>query len=157
MISIVCFCALIIAHLSCVAFASFDLSGIRSASLNDALGHASSLEQQSTSSAKQIDISLYSRQVMVHGLLTQEKLQNANVLVVGNGVIADEVVKNLALMGIGTFTFLPEEESANRKHMHIEASGEGFLRPRNMSLRKFVVSLNPRCKVIHSDRPLVIF
>lgn len=48
-----------------------------------------------------IDVGLYSRQLLVYGKSAQHKMQNAHVLIVGEGHLASEVAKNLALSGIG--------------------------------------------------------
>jgi len=48
-----------------------------------------------------IDVGLYSRQLLVYGKSAQNKMQHAHVLIVGDGHLANEVAKNIALSGIG--------------------------------------------------------
>ncbi len=83
-----------------------------------------------------IDTQLYSRQLFVYGLSAQKSLLNANILVTGSGSLLEEVVKNLALAGVGRITLAVKE------------SNEQFSIKGNVaSLREYARSLNPNIKV----------
>eukprot|EP00602_Paraphysomonas_sp_CaronLab_P005915 CAMPEP_0185034766 /NCGR_PEP_ID=MMETSP1103-20130426/24902_1 /TAXON_ID=36769 /ORGANISM="Paraphysomonas bandaiensis, Strain Caron Lab Isolate" /LENGTH=1127 /DNA_ID=CAMNT_0027571547 /DNA_START=173 /DNA_END=3553 /DNA_ORIENTATION=- len=49
---------------------------------------------------------LYSRQLMVYGLSAHERMQRSHMAVVGSGLLAAEVAKNLALAGVGELTLV---------------------------------------------------
>lgn len=51
-----------------------------------------------------IDTGLYSRQLFVYGTDAQQLLSSASALVVGESPLVSEVVKNLALTGVGKLT-----------------------------------------------------
>lgn len=55
------------------------------------------------------EIALYDRQIRLWGMQVQEKLRQANVLLVGIKGLGSEVAKNLVLAGIGTLTVLDNE------------------------------------------------
>jgi hypothetical protein len=59
-----------------------------------------------TKTVEQVDSGLYSRQVLVLGITGQIAVRGAHVLVVGNSTLGSEVVKNLALAGVGKLTIV---------------------------------------------------
>lgn len=85
-----------------------------------------------------IDESFYSRQLFVYGKSAQEKMSQGTVLVVGQGLLIDEVVKNLALTGVGHL-LLAETSSTDPARLSIRGN--------ESSLLSYVKSLNPRVKV----------
>ena len=48
-----------------------------------------------------VDEQLYSRQLLVYGKSAQKRMQDAHVLVIGDSPLTAEIVKNLALAGLG--------------------------------------------------------
>jgi hypothetical protein len=76
--------------------------------------HASHLEKErekgltreDLQQVEQVDSGLYSRQLLVLGITGQIAVRGAHVLVVGNSTLGSEVVKNLALAGVGKLTIL---------------------------------------------------
>jgi molybdopterin/thiamine biosynthesis adenylyltransferase len=51
-----------------------------------------------------IDTDLYSRQLLVYGSSAQLRLTGSHIVVIGEGPLKSEVVKNLALAGVGEIT-----------------------------------------------------
>ncbi|RYH01480.1 hypothetical protein EON65_48360 [archaeon] len=90
--------------------------------------------------ADEIDESLYSRQLLVYGKTAQSRLQNAKVIVMGSNRVGEEVVKNLALTGVGHL-FLCELNST-RRNMSLPS-----LVSNETSLVAYASSLNPYIKV----------
>lgn len=83
-----------------------------------------------------IDESFYSRQLLVYGQSAQAKLANSKVLLVGKGGLLEEVVKNLALTGIGHLV-LSEDASSPMPSLTGNES----------SLVAYAKSLNPHIHV----------
>eukprot|EP01038_Epipyxis_sp_PR26KG_P011489 gene11489-15388_t len=61
---------------------------------------------QSINESQIIDSSLYSRQMLVYGQSAQIRLRDAHVIVLGNGAIANEIIKNLVLTGVGKLSIV---------------------------------------------------
>ncbi|KAK4106286.1 hypothetical protein N658DRAFT_482190 [Parathielavia hyrcaniae] len=55
------------------------------------------------------EIALYDRQIRLWGMKAQEKIRNANILLVTMKALANEIAKNLVLAGIGSLTILDSE------------------------------------------------
>ncbi|MCJ1416049.1 hypothetical protein MMC32_002384 [Xylographa parallela] len=55
------------------------------------------------------EIALYDRQIRLWGVRAQEKLRNANILLVGMKALANEIAKNLVLAGIGSLTVVDDQ------------------------------------------------
>ena len=55
------------------------------------------------------EIALYDRQIRLWGMAVQEKLRQANVLLIGIKGLGTEVAKNLVLAGVGVLTVLDHE------------------------------------------------
>jgi ubiquitin-like 1-activating enzyme E1 A len=55
------------------------------------------------------EIALYDRQIRLWGMKAQEKIRNANILLVTMKAMANEIAKNLVLAGIGSLTILDPE------------------------------------------------
>ena len=53
-----------------------------------------------------IDTALYSRQLFVYGESAQLALKSSTILVVGSGLLNNELVKNIALTGVGKIIFV---------------------------------------------------
>jgi ubiquitin-like 1-activating enzyme E1 A len=55
------------------------------------------------------EIALYDRQIRLWGMKAQEKIRNANILLITMRALANEIAKNLVLAGIGSITILDSE------------------------------------------------
>jgi len=51
------------------------------------------------------EIALYDRQIRLWGMQAQERLRNANILLVNIKALGNEIAKNLVLAGIGSIGF----------------------------------------------------
>lgn len=56
------------------------------------------------------EIALYDRQIRLWGVQAQEKIRNANILLIGMKGLGNEIAKNLVLAGVGTLTILDHEQ-----------------------------------------------
>lgn len=56
------------------------------------------------------EIALYDRQIRLWGLVAQNRMRNANVLVINVGAVANEVIKNIVLAGIGSLTIIDSHD-----------------------------------------------
>jgi hypothetical protein len=99
--------------------------------------------KEQTQSAPPVDSSLYSRQLLVYGESAQLKLRDAHVLVIGNASLASEVVKNLALSGIGSLSLRSESGSVQRQSRPSGNSITGH----NTSLLEYVQAINRNVQV----------
>lgn len=55
------------------------------------------------------EIALYDRQIRLWGMQAQERIRNANILLIGLKALGTEIAKNLVLAGVGTLTILDHE------------------------------------------------
>jgi len=55
------------------------------------------------------EIALYDRQIRLWGVKAQEKIRQANILLIGIKALGNEIAKNLVLAGVGTLTVLDHE------------------------------------------------
>lgn len=55
------------------------------------------------------EIALYDRQIRLWGMKAQEKIRNANILLITMKALGNEIAKNLVLAGIGSLTVLDPE------------------------------------------------
>jgi ubiquitin-activating enzyme E1 len=86
-----------------------------------------------------IDEQLYSRQIFVYGKSAQQSLSSSHVLVRGsNGPLAAEIIKNLALAGVGRLSIMKEFSSKDSSI----STPNGMLSG-DESLVDYVRSLNP--------------
>jgi hypothetical protein len=83
--------------------------------------------------------SFYSRQLMTYGRLAQEKISCSCIAVEPNGLIGEEVAKNIVLAGVGTVILTKESSLTNKKRRHSLTQ--------NSSLVNYLMDLNPRVKV----------
>lgn len=88
-----------------------------------------------------IDHQLYSRQLFVYGLTAQRKLMNSNILVCGSGPLAAEVVKNLAMAGVGTMTIIGGDGTGGAGATARGIKGE------DKDLSEYASALNPNLHV----------
>ncbi len=87
-----------------------------------------------------IDEQLYSRQISVFGKSAQQLLSIGRILVIGDGPIAAEVIKNLALTGVG-------EIHLNSVNNERKFKDKLDLLGSHHSLAQYAQSLNPAIKV----------
>ena len=59
-----------------------------------------------------VDEQLYSRQLLVYGKSAQKRMQDAHVLVIGDSPLTAEIVKNLALAGLGRISISGSDGSS---------------------------------------------
>lgn len=55
------------------------------------------------------EVALYDRQIRLWGMAAQERMRNAHVLIVSTKALANEVIKNLVLAGVGAVTLLDDQ------------------------------------------------
>ncbi|KAI9683099.1 MAG: hypothetical protein M1829_005890 [Trizodia sp. TS-e1964] len=55
------------------------------------------------------EIALYDRQIRLWGVLAQEKIRTAKILLISIKALANEIAKNLVLAGIGSLTIVDDE------------------------------------------------
>ncbi|KAL2125965.1 hypothetical protein VTI74DRAFT_2059 [Chaetomium olivicolor] len=55
------------------------------------------------------EIALYDRQIRLWGMKAQEKIRNANILLITMRALANEIAKNLVLAGVGSITILDSQ------------------------------------------------
>eukprot|EP01041_Mallomonas_annulata_P003343 gene3343-6615_t len=104
---------------------------------------ASNFPHESTvTTAGSYDEQLYSRQMLVYGQSAQQRLFTSNVLVIGDGPLAAEIIKNLALAGVGKLSIT---ESKDNKHVPLLGDCG--------SLIEFAKGLNPNVKVVEVSGP----
>ena len=83
-----------------------------------------------------VDEQLYSRQLFVYGRRAQQQLQDSHVLIMGDGPVTAEVVKNLALAGVGRLSIIGSDGGASTR-----------LKALSRNLVEYAKSLNPQIKV----------
>ncbi|KAI7866459.1 hypothetical protein BDF14DRAFT_1813513 [Spinellus fusiger] len=101
------------------------------------------------SSITQDEAAIYDRQIRLWGLDAQERIRKAHILIAGVRALSSEVVKNLALAGVGSITLLD--------HCSVEESDLGaqfFLSEADVGMNRAaatapgVKALNPRVDVV---------
>lgn len=95
------------------------------------------------------EIALYDRQIRLWGLQAQQKIRNANVLLITIKALGNEIAKNLVLAGIGSLTVLDHEniteaDLGNQFLVSQEQVGTNRAQASLPELQK----LNPRVNVI---------
>ena len=84
-----------------------------------------------------VDEQLYSRQIFVYGKSAQQALATSNLVILGsNGPLIAEIVKNMALAGVGRIIILNDDNDTNQSN-----PDNGLLG--GQSLVKYARSLNP--------------
>jgi hypothetical protein len=97
------------------------------------------VESKSTNEVEEVDSSFYSRQLLVYGESAQIRLSKAHVVILSfNNLLSTEVVKNLALGGVGQITIVDRLK---------ETFGNSPLLGKSLSLTDYARSLNPYVKV----------
>ncbi|KAF9874026.1 ThiF family protein [Colletotrichum karsti] len=96
------------------------------------------------------EIALYDRQIRLWGMKAQEKIRNANILLITMKALANEIAKNLVLAGIGTLTILDgaavsESDLGSQFFLSEEENHVG--QNRAQAAAASIQKLNPRVKV----------
>ncbi|ROW13076.1 hypothetical protein VPNG_05976 [Cytospora leucostoma] len=97
------------------------------------------------------EIALYDRQIRLWGMQAQQKIRNANVLLITMKALANEIAKNLVLAGIGSLTIIDHENvtEADLGAQFFLSEDEGHLgMNRAQAAVPQVQKLNPRVNVI---------
>lgn len=97
------------------------------------------------------EIALYDRQIRLWGMQAQQKIRNANVLLITMKALANEIAKNLVLAGIGSLTIIDHENvtEADLGAQFFLSEEEGHLgMNRAQAAVPQVQKLNPRVNVI---------
>lgn len=94
------------------------------------------------------EIALYDRQIRLWGVQAQEKIRNANILLVSIKALANEIAKNLVLAGIGSIT-LADHEVVTKEDLGAQffVSDADVGKNRAEAAAPQVQKLNPRVKV----------
>ncbi|OHW90013.1 ThiF family protein [Colletotrichum incanum] len=99
------------------------------------------------------EIALYDRQIRLWGMKAQEKIRNANILLITMKALANEIAKNLVLAGIGSLTILDgatvsESDLGSQFFLSEEENHVG--QNRAQAAAAAIQKLNPRVQV-HVD------
>jgi ubiquitin-like 1-activating enzyme E1 A len=95
------------------------------------------------------EIALYDRQIRLWGMKAQERIRNANILLITMKALANEIAKNLVLAGIGSLTVLDSETITEA-----DLGSQFFLSAEDIGTNRAVAAsaaiqrLNPRVRVI---------
>ena len=71
-----------------------------------------------------VDEQLYSRQLLVYGKSAQHRMQDAHILVVGESPLTAEIVKNLALAGVGKISIDGKDGSNGNVNISVDSFHE---------------------------------
>ncbi|KAK1448520.1 ThiF family protein [Colletotrichum cuscutae] len=99
------------------------------------------------------EIALYDRQIRLWGIKAQEKIRNANILLITMKALANEIAKNLVLAGIGSLTILdgaPVSESDLGSQFFLSEEEHHVGQNRAQAAAAAIQKLNPRVRV-HVD------
>ncbi|KAM7202127.1 hypothetical protein V8F20_004581 [Naviculisporaceae sp. PSN 640] len=94
------------------------------------------------------EIALYDRQIRLWGMKAQERIRNANILLITMKALANEIAKNLVLAGIGSLTIVDHEVVTEP-----DLGAQFFLNSSHLGLNRAeaaspaIQRLNPRVKV----------
>jgi ubiquitin-like 1-activating enzyme E1 A len=95
------------------------------------------------------EIALYDRQIRLWGVQAQEKIRNANILLISMRALANEIAKNLVLAGIKSLTVIDHEtvtENDLGAQFFVSESDVGSNRAEAAAPQ--IRRLNPRVKVV---------
>ena len=105
---------------------------------------ANPLKAAKDASVPQLDEQLYSRQIFVYGKSAQQSLSSSHVVITGsNKPLAVEIVKNLALAGVGRLTIDEDLSESVDSPSHRSST----LLNGNDSMAEYALSLNPLISV----------
>lgn len=94
------------------------------------------------------EVALYDRQIRLWGMAAQERMRNAHVLIITANALANEIIKNLVLAGIGAITILDSVEvSETDLGAQFLVSEEDIGKNRAAAAAVNARKLNPRVQV----------
>lgn len=96
------------------------------------------------------EIALYDRQIRLWGMQAQQKIRNANVLLITMRGLGNEIAKNLVLSGIGTLTIVDHEKvtEADLGAQFLVSQEEGHVgKNRAEAALPAIQKLNPRVSI----------
>lgn len=99
------------------------------------------------------EIALYDRQIRLWGMKAQERIRNANILLITMKALANEIAKNLVLAGIGSITILdpdPVTEADLGAQFFLSEEDTPVGTNRAAAASAAIQRLNPRVRV-HID------
>ncbi|KAK3357111.1 hypothetical protein B0T25DRAFT_579239 [Lasiosphaeria hispida] len=99
------------------------------------------------------EIALYDRQIRLWGMKAQERIRNANILLITMKALANEIAKNLVLAGISSLTVVDHEvvtEADLGAQFFLSAEDHHVGMNRAVAASASIQRLNPRVKV-HID------
>lgn len=108
----------------------------------------------SISSSKEIDESLYSRQLYVMGHEAQKKMSTSSVFIAGLNALGVETAKNIILAGVNSVTLYDEKNTT-----YFDLSGQFYLTEANLNQKRSIGTvqklseLNPYVEVHHLEKP----
>jgi tRNA A37 threonylcarbamoyladenosine dehydratase len=91
----------------------------------------------------EVDEQLYSRQIFVYGKSSQQRLLQSHIVIYGSGLLAAEILKNLAMAGVGKISII----ESNNEYFGSQSS---ILQGNNGDLVKYGKSLNSQIQVRYS-------
>jgi ubiquitin-like 1-activating enzyme E1 A len=97
------------------------------------------------------EIALYDRQIRLWGMKAQEKIRNANILLITIKALGNEIAKNLVLAGIGSITVVDHEvvtEADLGAQFFLSAADGHIGMNRAVAASAAIQRLNPRVRVI---------
>ncbi len=97
----------------------------------------------STPELEKIDTSLYSRQLLVYGKSAQIRLLEGHIAIIGENSVTHEIIKNLALSGVGKITIF-----SFNKDSHVDLNQSQIL-ANDENLIEYVKGLNNNVKVMN--------
>ncbi|KAF2676783.1 hypothetical protein K458DRAFT_321348 [Lentithecium fluviatile CBS 122367] len=114
----------------------------------DAAGETVAAIAQAETVSAADEIALYDRQIRLWGLEAQNRIRNANILLVSIKALANEIAKNLVLAGIGSIT-LADHEVVTEDDLGAQffVSEADIGKNRAEAAAPQVQKLNPRVKV----------
>lgn len=116
--------------------------GIESRSI-DGFGYSFVGRGGSTPELEKIDTSLYSRQLLVYGKSAQIRLLEGHIAIIGENSVTHEILKNLALSGVGRITIFSfnKDSRVDLNQPQILANDENLI--------EYVKGLNNNVKVMN--------
>ncbi|KAG9247049.1 hypothetical protein BJ878DRAFT_229899 [Calycina marina] len=98
------------------------------------------------------EIALYDRQIRLWGVKAQEKIKNANILIISMNSLAAEIAKNLVLAGINSLTIIDHKDAtAKDLGANFFLTRDDLGKNRAAAAADRIKKLNPRVTVV-TDR-----
>lgn len=101
------------------------------------------------------EVALYDRQIRLWGMEAQTRMRNSNILVINAGALANEIIKNIVLAGIGSLTVLDSHTvSAEDLGAQFFVSDADIGKNRAEAALSAIKSLNPRVNTSTASFPI---